>query len=289
MKTIIAALALEGEDDPVVARAARLARQHGARLILVHVIEDMAAGDPEAFHALDAGAVSAVLERDAADRAGAIAGDLGIEPEIVIAQGKPFEVVCDLADRRKADIVVIGPGKARTLSEKMFGSTADRIVRSATVPVLVVRSRAAAPYRRVVVAVDLSPQSLSASRAARALAPEATIEHLHVVEVPLPFEQALLRTGTPTAEIERYRQERLAAARRRLEAAFAAEDKSESFKLRLVHGDAQNVVARWSRNHPTDLVALGTHGRNVVSQMLLGSVARSVLQSTACDVLVVPE
>jgi nucleotide-binding universal stress UspA family protein len=290
MKTIIAALALDGGDDPVAARAMQLAAQHDAALILIHVIEDMDTGEAGLPSGMDAAAVRNMLERHAANRVDAIVTRMAPEnrPACIIRAGRPFEAIMDLAEQEKADLVVIGPGKAKTLRERAFGSTADRIVRAAPVPVLVVRLAHAAPYRRAIVAADLSPQSLSASRALRSLAPEAAIDHVHVVEMPPSFEQALLQAGVSKAEIDGHRRVRAMAARDRLKAAFVSDGDGAPLKLRLVHGDARAVMARQARRRDIDLIALGTHGRGIVSQMLLGSVARHVLQRASCDVLLVP-
>lgn len=40
INTIVAALALETDNDPVAGRALQLARQHKARLVFVHAVED---------------------------------------------------------------------------------------------------------------------------------------------------------------------------------------------------------------------------------------------------------
>jgi nucleotide-binding universal stress UspA family protein len=289
IRTIIAGLALDGRDRPALDRAILLSAQHGARLILVHVIESGVIPDAAASGGIDPENVTAMLRREAADRLDAILAEasVGIHSDRIVVEGTPFEILLDLSHDRKADLVVIGPGMPRNLREKVLGSTADRIVRSTSVPVLVVRLERAAPYRRVVVAADLSPPSLSASKEARAVAPEASIEHIHAVEMPLAFEQALLRAGTSGAEIAAYRRTRLNVARDRLRAAFAAKDSSGRQRLRIVRGDARDIMVRQATNGRTDLVALGTHGRGAVAQALLGSVTRHVLRSAECDVLVV--
>lgn len=105
--------------------------------------------------------------------------------------------------------------------------------------------------------------------------------------MPLSFEQALLRAGTSGAEIDAYRRARLIGARERLKAAFAGSSGSAPLKLRLLRGDARDIMVRQARSRRTDLIALGTHGRAVASQILLGSVARNVLQAATCDVLMV--
>lgn len=287
VRTIIAALALEMDGDPVAARALQLARRHEARLVFVHVIEDGALHDP-AFPAPrgDAGALLRTLEQDAAARLREMAGDdLSRAVEIVVAAGKPFEIITEIAKREAADLVVIGPGTARNIREKVFGSTADRVVRSASGPILVVRSPADQAYARVAVALDFSASSIAAAQAAIRLAPDAATELVHVVEIPLAFEQAMRKAGTPQAEIDRYRKAKAREARKEMRAAVADTDLAQA-RLRVVHGAAGDALLRLARRGKTDLIALGTQGRTAIAQALLGSVARRVLQAASCDVLV---
>lgn len=53
-------------------------------------------------------------------------------------------------------------------------------------------------------------------------------------------------------------------------------------------GDAREVVDRIAGNIGADLIVMGTHGRRGLRQMLLGSVAESVVRSAPCPVLTVP-
>ena len=45
-------------------------------------------------------------------------------------------------------------------------------------------------------------------------------------------------------------------------------------------------IVEAARNWPADLIVMGTHGRNVVGEILLGSVARGVLHKAPCPVMV---
>src|SRR5437763_4428308 len=58
-------------------------------------------------------------------------------------------------------MIVVGAAEAPRLA-RVFGSTADRVVRKASCPVLVVRGELPAPPRRVLFPVDLSPLSSEA-------------------------------------------------------------------------------------------------------------------------------
>src|SRR5690348_357695 len=95
---IIAGVALDGEDDRTVFRAAQLATQHGAELLLVHVIENVTAVDRTSTGALDMNAVNAMLAREAEERLESIIARAGPNPRwrVVVAQGRPFEAIANL-------------------------------------------------------------------------------------------------------------------------------------------------------------------------------------------------
>mgnify|MGYP001291983926 CR=1 FL=1 len=288
INTIVAALALETDNDPVAGRALQLARQHAARLVFVHAVEDTSPGGDLPV-SLDVSALHAIVERNAVDRIRQLTGNPGSEAvvDIVVETGKPYQVIDEIVQREGADLIVIGPGKAKNMREKVFGSTADRVVRTARQPILVVRTSVANPYRHTTVAVDFSTASRAAVKAALRLAPDAVIELIHAIETPLAFEQAMLRAGTSQKEIDRYRRARASEARRQISASLEEHDLPlVRARLRIVHGDAAQALVRLTRRCRTDLMALGTHGGNALSQLLLGSVARHVLHAAGCDVLV---
>lgn len=287
--TIVAALALETDNDPVAGRALQLARLHDAKLVFVHVVEDVLSFDVGLPAPVEAAILWRLVEHEATERVKKLVEHSGLKknPEIIVATGSPFEIINETAARHKADLVIIGQGKRRNIREKVFGSTADRVVRLARVPVLVVKSAEIHAYEHMSVAVDFSDASKAALKAAADLAPNAAVTMIHVVEIPLAFEQAMLQSGTGQMEIKLYRQAKIESARKKLkesfaEAGFSAVDE----KLRVLAGHPVETLSRHARGGRTDLFVLGTQGRNPVSQVLLGSVARRILQVAPCDVLI---
>lgn len=288
ISTIVAALALETDKDPIAGRAVQLALQHEARLIFVHVVEDAILGNGLPG-SLDTTAWKEGLECEAIDRIRQLPGNSGsdVAAKIVVDAGKPFRIIDEVARREGADLIVIGPGKAKNMREKVFGSTADRVVRTSSRPVLVVRSTTPDPYCRLAVAMDFSAASQAAAEAGLSLASGAAVEFVHAIEIPLGFELAMLRAGTSQAEIDRYRRARASEARSQISVVLKEFDLPVARpKIRIVHGAAGPALVRLSRSRRTDLIALGTHGGNAISQTLVGSVARHVLRAAGCDVLV---
>jgi universal stress protein A len=54
-------------------------------------------------------------------------------------------------------------------------------------------------------------------------------------------------------------------------------------------GDAATEILAAARDAKADLIVMGTHGRTGLARLVLGSVARNVLQHAPCSVLIVRE
>lgn len=290
MKTILVALDLEGKGGAVLTRAVQLAGEHAAWLVLLHVIEAESLSHAVAVAGQRENELQDELKRQAVTRIEESLVESGRtrRTDVRVEFGSPHEVITRVAGERSADLVVLGPGKSqgKSLGEKVLGSTADRVIRTSPAPVLVVKSNAPESYRHIMIAVDFSPQSASAAQAARKLAPHARLQLVHAVDVPLPFEQALLRVGTSQTEIDRFRLARIAKARDEL-LTFARDIGAvETADTQILEGEAGPALIRLAKGRDIDLLALGPHGRGVVLRALLGSVTQRVLREAACDVLV---
>ena len=91
----------------------------------------------------------------------------------MLAQGAVVDVITAEAEAMPADLVVFGARGTDFLRRLVFGSTAERLLRKSTRPMLVVKQRAREPYRRALVAVDFSAWSVPLDDLARSVAPDA--------------------------------------------------------------------------------------------------------------------
>lgn len=283
IKTIIAAIALENGEQQVARRAIRLAADHGAKLVLAHAIERLPESDLDIPSPANEEAIANVLEAEAIASLKQMAESAAVQAEIEVECGKADQFIERLIRDHAADLLVIGPGKPQNLREKIFGSTADRVVRAGLCPIVVVKRATDDPYRRVIAAIDFSPMSFAAAQTAAQIAPSAKLELIHALEIPLTFEQAMLKVGTSQAELDRYREAKAKTAYVELRSIRA--DLAVAGKVRVVRGDPATALVRVARSGRTDLIALGIQGKNAVSQLILGSVARRVLAASSCDVL----
>jgi nucleotide-binding universal stress UspA family protein len=203
----------------------------------------------------------------------------------VDASGPVLDEILQRADALDASLLVLGARGVGFLRRLVLGTTAERLMRRTTRPLLVVRQSAHAPYRRVLVALDFSPWSAQAVAVARQVAPHARLALLAVFQVP--FEEKLHFAGVDAATIEHYRKQARAEASRGVQdLARAAGLRPDQWDECVVEGDASLRIVELEQERDADLVVLGKHGQSAGIDLLLGSVTKHVLAEGSVDVLV---
>lgn len=130
--------------------AIKLARLTGARLRLVHVVDELALASGLEAATMMTGEMVQLL-REGGERllarARASAEKAGVTADTVLGDslaGRICDQVIDQARKWRADLIVLGTHGRRGLGRMLLGSDAEMIVRLASVPVLLVRAKPAA-------------------------------------------------------------------------------------------------------------------------------------------------
>lgn len=285
LRKIVVGTSLDLASDTVVRAALLLREKTGAELHLVHGYPL-----PVAYGSGLYPPVPAPLDIDDLANRARVTGQLarlGAKPEdfaeIVVMVDFGDQLILDVAERSGADLIVVGASEAGPGLQAFFGSTADRLLRRTTRPVLVVRGELEIP-RRVLATTDLSDLSQAALTRGVGLidrfAPGASVETLFVLS-------RLDREGSAhfqPEQIDRFAMEELVAFLARLPKRPAG----ELFPA-LRSGDPREEVLAYLATHDDlDLVLLGTHGRRGFQRLLLGSVAAELLRRLTVSALVVP-
>jgi len=139
-----------------------------------------------------------------------------------------------------------------------------------------------APYRHILVAVDLSPEAEQVAARACELAEgsDTRLTLAHVVE-PVIADAGYDFIPAIPQDVEN---ELLARAREFV--AALAEHCERTVATRVELGSVKGELLRLAAEEGVDLLVIGTHGRHGMS-LLLGSTANAVLHGTPCDVLAV--
>jgi nucleotide-binding universal stress UspA family protein len=128
--------------------ALSLARESGARLTLLHVLEwPWHEPPPPAIDELPAAQAAALAEFRRYSEESALKRLESLVPEsdpvsrvtTRLKSGKPHVQVLEVADEEQSDVIIIGVQGRNALDVALFGSTTNQVVRRATCPVLTLR------------------------------------------------------------------------------------------------------------------------------------------------------
>ena len=205
-------------------------------------------------------------------------GSIGM---VDVEYGKPSAEIVDKARDCDAQLIVIGLVHHGIVDRILDGDTALEVVRQSDVPVLLAAETLKAKPMKAVVAVDFSPQSMHAARAAlRVIGDGATVLLAHVRPMPTVFDGAGL-----------WEEEYDAAAGREMAKFAEGLEAPAGFQLRtaILQGSAASALLELADKEDADLIAAGTRGAGLMQRMLVGSVATRLMRHTSRSILIVPD
>jgi nucleotide-binding universal stress UspA family protein len=208
----------------------------------------------------------------------------GVQPECFVQEGEVTDSVLSFAEAQLVDLIVMGTHGRKGFDRVTLGSVAEKVLRKARCPVLVVRKpetvaaegvQMPVELRKVVFCTDFSDPSQGAFEYALSAAAEfdAELTLLHVLE-NLPN----------SANIE----EEIATAKKQLDKLIPQEGVNAGKIKTLVRiGRAYEQIIQLALESQADLVIMAVRGRNALDLAVFGSTTYRVIQLGPCPVLAV--
>ena len=277
-----------GEREHALDRAALLAAELGSRLLLLHVrastrrsrwLRWLGRRPPRSRSLAELrAALSAAVER--------ITDTCVVEADFELRTGDAVDQACLAAAR--SGLLVVNAGLPRRRRELWFGTAAERLLEQSPRPVLFAKRPALEPYRRVLLACDLSPSSAQGLRLAASLAPQAELHLVHAL--PVAHEAEMRLAGLRESVIHRQRRSARQAAHAALLAIAAplGEGVAERLRPAVLHGDARRLLLEREESLDADLVVIGRPRGGTSPARPLDGLAARLLGSSGCDLLSVP-
>ena len=266
-----------------------LAEYYHARLICLHVVElwrypfaDYAAHEADFAKfekALNEG--GEVQLRNFAEKY----SSHGIQPELVVRQGNASDCTLWFAEKEEMEVIVMGTHGRRGFDRLVLGSNADRIMRKARCPVLVVSNPSqSAPtigpdgkhrLGRILYCTDFSHNSEGARGYAISLAAEysAELTLLHVADDASDLARSDAVIAECTRQLDR----------------LLSETEHKKFNVRLVvqFGKPYEEIVRHAAEMQASLIIMTARGGDALDRAVFGSTTYRVIQLGPCPVLTI--
>jgi len=282
VKVVAAATAFTATSAAAARRAALVARAHEAQVHLLHVVPP-AGRSAVVLRALlaqtrpSAGEAATRLRQSAAR----IGAEYGIAVGTHLGVGRTSEGITVLAHAAQANLVVLGNSGDGFLADLLRTNMAGRVLRRAKLPVLAVSRSVQTPYRRVLLASDLTPPTARAGLLARRLFPEATFAVFHAPESPYDGMPALTTEGANA--VKDYRDRVVREGRERLGLFVREAELGGDTLLRVAFKHPALGVREQAAALDADLVVL-----HPTQGWFSGGVTDQLLGDPPCDLLLVP-
>jgi len=280
---------------PALEYAASLARWYDASLTLLHVVPtfDAIQVPPDALGEATHVVYPPTRESIVADMRRILDLDrfAGLDVRTLVETGDPDRVIVDQALTQGASLVVMGTHGRRGFDRLFHGAVAERVLRRAPCPVLMIPPHATpAPedpiFTRILCPIDFSPASQQAFGFALDLASQSNgaVTAMHVLEWmadddPAPY-------GPFDTSAYRAHLESDAAARLMALADSEPHPWCEVTPVVATGRSHREILGQASAVN-ANLIVMGSQGRGGIGGVFFGSTTQHVVRAAECPVLVV--
>lgn len=279
--------------ERALALAVPLAEQHGARLIVLHAHTPMlplflGGAAPVRDSALDEDQRQEQV-RYVSRLAKRLAKQTSAPVEGVFRDGPVVETITKVAAEGRAPLIVMCTHGRGGFKRFWLGSVADRLIRHATVPVLLLtgsrstgkRLTGTPVFEHVLVTLDGSDRAETALRAARALLAsiEARITVAHVVHPMSALAATTMERAPVQVTVESYLEPLLDSQR--------APGLTLDYDV-IVDGNVARAILEVATRRDVGAIAITSQGLGGVQRLVVGSVADKLIRTSPVPVLVCP-
>lgn len=153
LNTLLYACDLENQTQSAIELVFSLALTHQAKVIFMHVMEPLNPQAATMIHNYISNDVLEKMRQEAQEQVKNRLDDalqsftaqheeaikqLAYPPETLIASGLPADSIQQVAKQQQADLIIMNSRTHSTLGQMLLGSTANKVIHSSDIPVLVV-------------------------------------------------------------------------------------------------------------------------------------------------------
>jgi nucleotide-binding universal stress UspA family protein len=214
---------------------------------------------------------------------------------VLAAKASAAEELCELADTKRAEMIIISSHGRSGVKRLLLGSVTERVLRLAACPVLVVfaddrGNEISHDKRHVLVLTDLSEDSYAVlpyvNQQLKVDSEEGAELTLLYVSGDITRASFGLTLGENASEIQEEMEKQAGQELDKL----SEQHFKEQIVSKVVHRGEKatyDEIAEYAKKHFVDLIIIATHGYSGIRRAFLGGVSEKLVRISPCPVLVV--
>ena len=208
-----------------------------------------------------------------------------VDCEVILREGQePYKVIIEEADKKEADLIIMGRRGRTGLMRLLVGSVTAKVIGHFKGKVLVVPRDSAVNWKNILVATDGSEYGNAAVNEALENAKKysGALKIMHAINIMADFqEESPFLLPQIIEDITKRVRSNLDALKLR------AEKEGVSAETFIIEGEPYRTIVDLAEELKSDVIILGSHGRTGMQRLLMGSVTERVIGHANCAVLVV--
>jgi nucleotide-binding universal stress UspA family protein len=278
-----------GYDESLSSRAALTEaslwiKKHGGQLFLVHAVYF----DQEEFAILPSQMEKRfeIGTKVCKEAKKSLHDDYGLNGSIesIICEGEPPDVIVDIAQGKKADLIALGTYGRKGLKRLLMGSVTSQVILNSPCDVLVVKkpcSKCSGSYHSLLVPFDGSETSKKALTRASELSKIDGAEVAVLYVIPR-YEEMMDFFKTESIKKSLFREaEKIVEGAKKQAAGLGMQ-----IKAVVQEGHAGDKIVEIADTLKHDLIVMGTHGWRGVNKAIIGSTAERIIAHASCPILI---
>lgn len=268
MKTILVPTDFSKAAQNAMDVAAALARKSNAKIILLHVVEEIeegsfnVEGEAVASGSWEDRIFNAKMIQKSKQQLSKVAASMiedGINVNPLLRVGTPYHGIQAIITEHKADLVIMGTNGKSPLEEILVGSNTEKVIRRSSCPVLSVNKKPSTlDFKSIVYPISLKTDELTFPPLVK------DIQQLYGSTIHL------VRINTPGLFInDKFAKTKLND--------FAKLMKLQNYTVNIYNDFNEEAgIINFAESVRADLIAMLTHGRTGLAHVLNGSIAEDV-------------
>ncbi len=260
-------------------------KKHGGKLVFVHAVffdqEEFAILPEQMEKRMEIGARACRQAKSSIQTEFGLNGSV----ESIVCEGEPPEVIVDIAQGKKADLIALGTYGRKGWKRLLMGSVTSQVILNAPCDVLVVKKpckECTGVYRSLLVPYDGSESSKKALHRACELS-KVTEGEITVLYVIPRYEEMMDFFKTESITKSLYQEaEKIAEGAKQI-----ASSHGISIKAVVQEGYAEDKIIAIANTLKDDVIVMGTRGWRGVDKAIMGSTTERVINRASCPILIV--